>query len=150
LGNFIFDYKKKYQKGTWTEGMSVILSLADKDSNFEIELIPHLQGREENSTLVLLKGQEKEDFLHKVTQLSIKITDDKLFLEEWRRYIETQENYYLPSLYVKNLYLRALFMKGFLPVSLLKTKHSLLALNLLRCESHNEILKKILSSYYEK
>ena len=49
LGNFIFDYKSKYQKGLWTEGMSVILSL--EADNFKVELIPHLQGRKEDSTL---------------------------------------------------------------------------------------------------
>lgn len=144
LGNFIFDYKKKYQKGKWTEGMSVILSLENKDENFKIELLPHLQGREEDSTLVLLENKEKSAFLEKVNNLSTKITDDKAFFEEWERYIKTQEKFYLPSLYIRNFYIRALFMKGILPVSLLKSKHNILALNLTRCEAHSEILKKIL------
>ncbi|NMH25346.1 CapA family protein [Flavobacterium solisilvae] len=144
LGNFIFDYKKKYQKGIWTEGMSVILSLNNKDDNFTIELIPHLQGRENNSAFVLLENKEKEDFLEKVNNLSDKIVNDKVFFEEWKKYIKTQERFYLPSLYIKNFLLRALFMKGILPVYLLKSKHNILALNLTRCEAHSEILKKIL------
>ena len=145
LGNFIFDYKKKYQKGIWTEGMSVILSLSNKVENFTIELIPHLQGRENDSTLVLLEGEEKATFLEKIDSLSVKIKDDKVFYEEWERYIKTQESFYLSSLYIKNFFLRALFIKKILPVSLLKNKHNLLALNLIRCETHDEILKEILS-----
>jgi len=35
-------------------------------------------------------------------------------------------------------------MKGILPVSLLKRKHNVLALNLIRCESHREILRNTL------
>ncbi len=145
LGNFIFDYKKKYQKGIWTEGMSVVLSLNNKEDDFAIELIPHLQGREKNSTLVLLEGREKETFLEKVNYLSSKIVDDKIFFQEWENYIISQEKFYLSSLYIKNFFFRALFMKGVLPVSLLKSKHNILALNLMRCEAHSEILKKILS-----
>ena len=82
LGNFIFDYKKKYQKGIWTEGMSVILALENKEKNFSIELLPHLQGREEDSTLTILEGKDKEIFLEKVNKLSSIIVDDNAFLKE--------------------------------------------------------------------
>ena len=145
LGNFIFDYKKKYQRGIWTEGMSVILSLKNKTDNFSIEFIPHLQGCEQDSTLVLLEGEQKENFLEKIELLSNKIKNDNLFFDEWKKYIKTQESFYLSSLYIKNFFLRALFIKKILPVSLLKNKHNLLALNLIRCETHDEILKEILS-----
>lgn len=145
LGNFIFDYKKKYQKGIWTEGMSAILELNGKEGNFQIDVIPHRQGTEENSTLVLLDPSEKEAFLEKINMLSTKISDDKLFMEEWEKYILSQEKFYLSSLYIRNFFLRALFMKGILPVSLLKGKHNKLILNLMRCEAHGEISQKILN-----
>ena len=142
LGNFIFDYKKKYQKGKWTEGMSVILNLID--DKFELEIIPHFQGKQDNSTLQLLSNEEKEEFFNKIEQLSEKIKDDLLFIEEWENYLQTQEKFYLSSLYIKNLYIRALFMKGFFPINILKNKHNKLLLNLMRCEAHHEITKSIL------
>lgn len=145
LGNFIFDYKKKYQKGIWTEGMSVILSLTDVNSNFNIELIPHYQGREQNSSLALLDDSEKKKFLDKIKKLSNIITDNELFFEEWEKYIKSQEKFYLSSLYIRNFFVRALFMKGLLPVSLLKGKHNKLILNLMRCEAHGEISQNILN-----
>lgn len=142
LGNFIFDYKKKYQQGLWTEGMSIILSL--ENNEFKVELIPHLQGRKNDFTLKLLGGLEKENFLKRVDDLNKKIEDDTLFYETWEEYLKTQENFYYASFYLRNIYLRALFMKGFLPVSWLKSKHRLLLLNLLRCEAHSEISRNIL------
>ena len=142
LGNFTFDYKSKYQKGLWTEGMSVILSL--EADNFKVELIPHLQGRKEDSTLRLLDGDEKIVFLQRVDELSGIIKNDDLFYSAWETYLKTQEENYLSGFYVKNIYLRALFMRGFLPISILKSKHNRLLLNLMRCETHHEISKSIL------
>ena len=145
IGNFIFDYKKKYQKGLWTEGMSVILELKDKNSNFRISLIPHTQGKEDDSTLKLMQDNQKEEFINKIKRLSEIITNDDLFLKAWHNYILTQEKNYLPSLYLRSFYMRALFMLGILPVSFLRSKHNKLVLNLIRCEAHSEILKTILN-----
>lgn len=142
LGNFIFDYKSKYQKGLWTEGMSVILNLESDD--FKVELIPHLQGRKEDATLKILEGEEKQVFLERVDELTGIIKNDDLFYSCWENYIKNQEVNYLPNLYIKNIFLRALFLKGVLPVSFLRSKHNKLLLNLMRCESHHEISKSIL------
>ena len=123
--------------------MSVILNL--KENNFEVELIPHYQGREEDSTLKLLKGQEKIEFFEKVEHLNKVIIDDTLFMAEWNKYLETQEAFYLSSMYIKNLYIRYLFLKGLLPKRWLKRKHNRLLLNLMRCEVHHEISQNILN-----
>lgn len=143
VGNFIFDYKPKYQTGLFTEGMGVILHL--EENEFKIELIPFFQGRKQDSTLRLLNVNERKTFIERVEELSCIIQDDKLFEKNWQSFLETQNEYYLPSFYIKNIYLRALFMKGFLPASIFKQKHNKLLLNLIRCESHLEISKELLS-----
>lgn len=148
LGNFIFDYKNKYQKGHWTKGMSVILKLIN--DNFKVELIPHFQGREEDSTLHLLQNEDKDKFLNHVDDLSHKIQDDVLFNQEWQIYLKTQESFYLSSLYVKIFLIRAFFIKKIIPSSLLKFNHNIIMLNLLRCETHHEISKAILKNTYER
>lgn len=144
LGNFIFDYKPKYQQGLWTEGMSVILNL--ESDTFKVELIPYFQGRKEKSTLEILNKEDKDKFLERVKVLNNIISDDELFFKEWQKYLKTQERFYLSSLYIRNLYLRAFFMKGILPISWLKSKHNKLILNLMRCEAHHEISKGILDN----
>ncbi|WP_313504624.1 CapA family protein [Kaistella carnis] len=144
LGNFIFDYKKKYQHGKWTEGMSVILNLIDGD--FKVELLPHTQGTEDDCTLHLLEGDAKDEFLERVNHLNEIITDDVLFMSEWNQYIKSQEKFYLSSVYIKNIYVRMLFAKGLLPISFLRSKHNKLILNLFRCETHKEISQSILEN----
>ncbi|MDX9920204.1 MAG: CapA family protein [Paludibacter sp.] len=143
VGNFIFDYKPKYQTGLFTEGMGVILQL--EENKFKIELIPFFQGRKQDSTLRLLNVNERKTFIERVEELSCIIQDDKLFEKNWQSFLETQNEYYLPSFYIRNIYLRALFMKGFLPASIFKQKHNKLLLNLIRCESHLEISKELLN-----
>lgn len=150
LGNFVFDYKPKYRKGPWTEGMSIILTLENKESDFSFELIPHFQGREENPSLRLMTGQEKEKFLRKIEDLSKDIINDEVFFRKWNQYLQTQERFYLSSLYVDNIYLRALFIKGILPISLLRKRHNRLLLNLMRCETHHEISKAILEKRWQE
>lgn len=150
LGNFIFDYKKKYQKGKWTEGMSVILSLNENNQNFIVDLIPHLQGREDDCTLKILKGDEKKYFLDNIQILNNSIGDDDLFHKKWHEYLLDQKAFYLSSFYIKNFFVRALFIKKILPVSWLKNKHNKLAINLMRCETHHEIIKGILEQNERK
>lgn len=144
LGNFLFDYKEKYQRGIWTEGTSVILRLIS--GNFQVDLIPHFQGKKEDSTLQLLTGKKKSLFLQRVTHLSNVIQNDQLFFQEWHEYIKTQESFYLSSAYIKNIYHRLLYIKGILPKRWLRSKHNLLLLNLMRCEAHHEITKAVLKN----
>ncbi|UFK97101.1 CapA family protein [Kaistella faecalis] len=148
LGNFIFDYKEKYQRGNWTEGMSVVLHL--EDDSFKVQVIPHFQGRKSDPTLHLLKDNDHKIFVERVENLNRVITDDHLFKNEWQSYLASQEKFYLSSLYIKNIYIRFLFIKGIFPISLLRSKHNKLILNLIRCEAHHEITKDILSAAAKK
>ncbi|QQQ28054.1 CapA family protein [Chryseobacterium indoltheticum] len=150
LGNFIFDYKKKYQKGKWTEGMSAILKLRNINDNFEIDLITHRQGTIYDSSLRILKSEEEKKITDKVEELSKLITNDKEYFIAWYTYLRSQEKFYLSSLYIKNIFLRALFIKGILPIKLLINNHNKLLLNLNRCETHREILNNILSNNERK
>lgn len=147
LGNFIFDYKKKYQKGKWTEGYAVSVKLSDT-INFEI--IPFKQGRTEDVSLQLMDEKEKKIFFEKITQLNEIITDDYKFSQEWDNYLTTQSLNYLTMLTVQNKYIRAAVNKKLLPnIKTHSKEHLLLLLNLLRCETHNEIMSGVLSKELE-
>lgn len=147
LGNFIFDYKKKYQRGKWTEGYAVMFSLADQ---IFFEIIPFKQGREENPNLTLLNADEEKTFSDQLTKLNTIIADDQLFNSEWQKYLASQELNYTSMLSVQNKYVRAAVNKKIIPyVSLHDSEHLLLLFNLMRCETHREITTEILSKRFD-
>lgn len=144
LGNFIFDYKKKYQKGLWTQGYGVLLKISDTKIDFD--LIPFNQGREESPKLELLNEEESNVFNAKIEELNTIISNDKLFEAAWRNYIKTQEKSYKANLLIQNKYIRALISRGILPEFYFHSKkHETLLLNLFRCETHREIMIDVLS-----
>tara|TARA_B110001469_G_C9541855_1_gene269053 strand:- start:51 stop:926 length:876 start_codon:yes stop_codon:yes gene_type:complete len=148
LGNFIFDYKKKYQKGLWTQGYGVMLNIEDEKINFD--LIPFNQGRENKSKLELLKGEEKNVFDAKIDELNTIISNDVLLEKAWSKYIETQKKSYKANLFIQNRYVRALISRGLLPEFYFHSKkHQTLLFNLFRCETHREIMIDVLKEDYE-
>lgn len=147
LGNFVFDYKEKYQKGKWTEGYAINLKLGD--DAIEIELIPYFQARKENPNIVLFNEIEKSAFNEKIKELNSIIINDELFFASWNQYIENQSPSYLANFFYKNKYIRALTARGLFPTVNLK-RHNALLLNLMRCETHHEISKDVLVKYINK
>ena len=147
LGNFIFDYKKKYQKGTWTQGYAVKLIFENGDINFE--LIPYNQGRADNHQITTLNDRELVIFNEKIEELNNTIINDELFSQKWEEYISSQEKSYKSNLFIQNKYQRALISKGLIPPMYMHSKeHKKVLLNLLRCESHREIIIDILKKDY--
>ncbi|NUY80876.1 CapA family protein [Flavobacterium sp. MAH-1] len=144
LGNFIFDYKKKYQKGKWTEGYAVEFGLDNGKLGFEI--IPYKQGREEKSTLELLSESERKDFDSRLEALNETIADDKKFGEAWQNYLKTQKDSYKALLFVQNKYVRALMAKKLFPKLFFQSEsHKNVVLNLFKCETHREIMIETLN-----
>ncbi|UQB67444.1 CapA family protein [Epilithonimonas zeae] len=144
LGNFIFDYKKKYQKGTWTQGYGVIFKLLD--DNLQFEIVPFNQGREQDPTLRLLNASEKEIFDKKLNDFNRIISNSGDLQNSWDDYITTQELSYKSNLLIQNKYVRELIRRKYLPEFFLHSdEHKLLLLNLLRCETHREILIDVLT-----
>lgn len=147
LGNFIFDYKKKYQKGKWTEGYAVLFSI---DEQISFELVPFKQGREENPNLVLLNKTEEESFYSKIEELNKIITNDQLFSIEWEKYLKSEELNYSTMLTIQNKYIRAAVNRKLIPsFSTYDQEHLLLLFNLMRCETHREITTAILAKKFE-
>ena len=88
LGNFIFDYKKKYQKGLWTRGYAVVFKI--NDENIEFELIPYHQGRKDNPNLVLFDEKEMKRFKEIILELN-NILQDEYFAWNGRNTLKAKE-----------------------------------------------------------
>ncbi len=145
LGNFIFDYKKKYQQGKWTQGLAVKITLS-KNSDIKFKLLPFHQGRSNDPRLSLLKGNDKNIFTQKINELNNIIVNDDLFDMAWNDYLKSQEKIYRNLLFVKNKYFRKLLSIINLPkLPISANNHETLLLNLLKCETHHEIMKETLN-----
>lgn len=143
LGNFIFDYKKKYQKGLWTQGYAVLFKINDDVIDFD--LIPYHQGRIDNPNLVLFDASETKVFEEKILELNTIIQNEHLFQSEWKKYIQSEKVPYKGLLLNENKYIRALKAKGIMPAIFFHSKeHQLVLLNLLKCETHREIMIDVL------
>ena len=137
LGNFIFDYKKKYQKGLWTKGYAANIIFSDK---IDLELIPFNQGMKNHPNIKLLNKSERCVFDQEIIRLNKIISDDLLFNFEWQKYLKTQKKEYFANLTIQNKYLRFLIKRGFFPMLWHSKPHKVLLLNMMRCESHRELL----------
>lgn len=144
LGNFIFDYKKKYQRGKWTEAIMVQLIL-DEDLNVTHKIHPFSQGREANPSLELMKEKNLDSFEETFSSLNTIISNTELMNLEWDKYIESQSVTYKNLAMINNKYIRFGLEKVGLSHLLHDSKqHQLLLLNLLKCETHNEIMTNVL------
>ena len=143
LGNFIFDFKKKYQKGTWTQGIGLMLNF--NTNHIEFELIPFHQGTVQKPEMQLFSAKERVLFNENIQRLNSIIENDSLFQIEYLKYLNSQKNMYKGLMFIQNDYLRALMNKGFLPkIFFHSNKHKRLLLNLLKCETHHEIMTDVL------
>src|SRR5690606_23766539 len=91
--------------------------------------------------LCLFDEKQRKDFDSKIKKLNEIISNDDRLREEWNNYLKTEEISYKSSIYVQNKYIRELVRRSVLPPYFMHSKsHSLVLLNLLRCETHREIM----------
>lgn len=139
LGNFIFDMNGK-RSSYWNIGIAVKLKLG---SVISFRILPFKQC-DNDVGIYALNNEEGSKFKDTMIQMNT-IIQDQFKLEEsfdnWAsRMDKTYDSFLQPY---SNRYIKALFNRGFMP-SLLKKYNYLLLLNLIRCESHHEVLKKVL------
>lgn len=142
LGNFLYDWPGKTEK-SWYHGYIVRLMLSD---TIYFEIIPLRQGGEEPGIFKLTEA-ETGSFNEEVKRLNTIIADDALLESEFQGYCHSVEPMY--DSYIEpylGQYVTALRNRGILPKLMSKRKR-LLLLNIIRCESHREVLTRVLRKY---
>ncbi len=139
LGNFLFD---KGNKGSrlWNESYAVRLDIIKGD--LLIKLIPYIQNGEQVGVNIL-DDEGKSRILKKVNELNEIILDDTKLKDQFDRYCMERKaiNFYLePHNNVKIFFLQK---HKLLPSFLTKGKRLLLK-NLIRCESHRDVVLNLL------
>lgn len=141
IGNFLF--KSSYEEPkTFNEGIAVKLMF--KEGKVQFEQYPIIQCRE-NCGVRFMNNNESIIFRKSIEELNQIIVNDELLLIEFEKFIKERSRYYLSSLepYFGRLGL-GLYGRKLLP-SLLTRGKIAHQLGVIRCESHRDILIKILN-----
>jgi len=140
LGNFVFDIPEKLSS-SWNLGFAVELTLKDK---LTFNIIPYDQCSEFPGVR-LLDNERREIVLKNIYRLNSIITDDKLLSNEFKLYCSSVKRMYLALLEPHSIEIFHFLRNRKLFPSLLSTKKKALYLNLMRCESHRDVLIKLLN-----
>ncbi len=140
LGNFIFDSARR--KSSWNIGAAAVLSL--ENTSISLSLYPFRQCDEE-ARVILLDQKETSLWLRQAKEKSLLIQNDQWVKEQFDKFAEQKKKLYYTYLEQSSskliLWAKS---KGLLPKAI-RGKKRLLYLNLLRAESHREVLLHLLS-----
>lgn len=142
LGNFVYDWPGKVNS-SWNRGYVVKLLVSDK---IDFEIIPLKQNNEEPGVFHL-NAEEIGTFNSEIQSLNQIILDDKLLEAKFMEYCDSVFPMY-DAFIEPNLgrYFNAMRKRNLFP-KLLSGKKRLLLLNLVRCESHRDVLLRLLKKY---
>ncbi len=142
LGNFVYDWPGK-RNSDWNKGYVVKLTISN---TIEFDIVPLKQGNETPGVFKLTE-QEKQEFRDNLERLNEIISDDTKLENEFNAYCSAL--YPMYDAFIEpyfGKYITALQKRGFLP-KLLSKKKRLYHLNLSRCESHRDVLLRMLKRY---
>lgn len=143
VGNFLFDHKQN--KGIdWQYGLAITLIFSCNGIDFQIYPIAHYDGKVIG--VRLLNGDEKTYVLKKISTLNTIISNDNVLKSKFLEFVKIKEKQYQHFIEPHSIRILHILMgRGYIPSFLSKFKRKLY-LNLIRCESHRDILLEILEN----
>lgn len=137
LGNFCFDRIQR-RNSKWNTGYMVELELNSDAISYRT--IPYRQADKDPGVIVLKDQCDIDAFEKDIKELNGIISNDGLLKQKHKEFMEKTKKYFLSIVEpYSNRYLRALYIRGFLP-SKISSKRRLELLNHIECEAHLERL----------
>jgi poly-gamma-glutamate capsule biosynthesis protein CapA/YwtB (metallophosphatase superfamily) len=141
LGNFVFDWNGK-RRSAWNIGTLAELELSNGQISFT--LTPFYQFDDKPGLRRLTSDEEKE-YNRNVTSLNSIITDEVMLKKKYDEYIKDQSRLYESYLEpYSGRILSSLYFRKILP-PILSIERRKLILNIIRCESHRDIMINVLN-----
>lgn len=145
LGNFCFD-KNNSEISIWNIGYLVNIHLQKNGSKFEN--VPYCQNYKEQMFLIL-KDEYRQSFEKRLWELNGVIGDKVSLTNTFKQYVDKIKKSRLVEFEpLGNKYLRALQLRKLFP-SLISNKTKRDVTNYMNCESHREIILKVLLDQIE-
>ena len=142
LGNFVYDWPGK-RNGTWNKGFVVKFYI---NKGIEFDIIPLVQSNDK-AGVFHLEGKEKEEFNNELKRLNDIIANDQELETEFSKYCN--KVYPMYDAFIEppfGKYIASARKRGLFPKFMSKKKRILL-LNIIRCESHRDVLLRMLKAY---
>lgn len=147
LGNFLF--AKPSKKDVWYEGLLCKLFI-EKDKPIKFDIYPVKQQKSSFQTS-LLKNSEKDTVLEKIQKLNSSITKEGQLLKKWGDFVRKKSKQYLnlysPISSFNNRYMSYLIKKIRIDKCFMNKNQYKLILNIMRCEAHLDISRKIIQNF---
>lgn len=147
LGNFLFTKDSKYED--WYKGMILELEIKEQEMSFKI----HFTKQDKKSFQLSLFNDKGNKLMKREIMSLNKIIQNNVALnKEWLKYTKSKYysylNYFSPLHLFKNKYIRIILFK--LNIRMINRIGMSLVLNMLRCESHNDMSKEVMKKYLSK
>jgi poly-gamma-glutamate synthesis protein (capsule biosynthesis protein) len=141
LGNFHFNnFSNKKNRPGWNTGMAVKL-FKNTDQGFGFNIIPFNQCLGTSVSVKILSEADSNIFMNDLIKINNIISNEEQLKDCWKRYLKTQKKAYETLLLVNNKLIRKFVNRGILPLELITNEvHRTHVVNLIRCETHREIL----------
>lgn len=149
LGNIIFDHLNSVPG--WDQGYAVKLEFDERNKELtSFDILPYHQSLDYKGVKIM-KGEEKKNFIEKIENYKSILSDPVKYEIEWDNFCDIKEKNMLIFNFLPNNRLMGILSK-ILPVKkLFLSKASISTkLNLLRCESHRELLQSIFEKIYQQ
>ncbi|WP_312478919.1 CapA family protein [Stutzerimonas nitrititolerans] len=146
LGNFIFDNAKPPKD--WDLGYMARIDIDRESKNFcKLELIPYRQSIELKG-IKLLADSEKAFFLESIENRRKTMEDNDAWLREWNSLVVKQTESYILRQYFPLISRGLGFLSKYTPLARIfyGEDNNVHKLNMLRCQSHYELLVEIIKS----
>jgi poly-gamma-glutamate synthesis protein (capsule biosynthesis protein) len=140
-GNTLFGYREG--NASWNQGLLIKLIFEDTKTKPELEFIPIHATKKGIEKIDNIKSKELLETLHNE---SLKIKDSNFIQSSWVKFCSTKKSLYLSYLFGFSLNIirlnrlfKNLIFSFFYSKRAIRTNH-----NLIRCESHNEVIQSLL------
>lgn len=146
-GNFLFAKASKKAGDSWNFGL--ILNIIIDNAEFNCDYIPTIIN---NGVVRLAKDKDKMDILTGFLQRSAQIANEKFVQENYNKQCEKEISKYMGILlgFPRLFYLVNKLFKNRIIRLIFPNKKAIVTYNLIRCESHREVLLNILKQYSKR
>ncbi|UYP48019.1 hypothetical protein NEF87_004304 [Candidatus Lokiarchaeum ossiferum] len=145
LGNFLFDDARN-EDSFWNYGYMVMLKIDPINKIVEsMEIIPYHQSIS-NPGIKLLHDEKKKVFMRKLLALNSNLLDSRKYTKIWKNFCMKSENNVLSLQYLPTNFFGISTLAKCIPISrfLVSKREIPTKLNLIRCDSHRELLISVL------